>query len=79
GIRPGGNTADFLSRVLNRITFLGAFFLGLIAVIPFIGQAVTNVTTMAIGGASVLIVVGVVLDSIKQIDSQLTMRDYDEL
>ncbi|MCK5332818.1 preprotein translocase subunit SecY [Candidatus Parcubacteria bacterium] len=79
GIRPGGKTAEFLGMVLNRITFLGAFFLGIIAVIPFVAQAVTNVTTMAIGGASVLIVVGVVLDSIKQIDSQLTMRDYDEL
>ena len=79
GIRPGGNTAEFLGRVLNRITFLGAVFLGLIAVLPFIGQAMTNVTTMAIGGAAVLIVVGVVLDSIRQIDSQLTMRDYDEL
>jgi len=79
GIRPGGNTAEFLGRVLNRITFLGAVFLGLIAVLPFIGQAMTNVTTMAVGGAAVLIVVGVVLDSIRQIDSQLTMRDYDEL
>lgn len=79
GIRPGGNTAEFLGKVLNRITFLGAVFLGLIAVLPFIGQAMTNVTTMAIGGAAVLIVVGVVLDTIRQIDSQLTMRDYDEM
>lgn len=79
GIRPGKNTAEFLGRVLGRITFLGAFFLGLIAVLPFIGQALTNVSNMAIGGASVLIVVGVVLESIRQIDSQLTMRDYDEL
>lgn len=79
GIRPGTNTAEFLGKVLSRITFLGATFLGLIAVLPFIGQAMTNVTTMAIGGASVLIVVGVVLDVIRQIDSQLTMRDYDEM
>lgn len=79
GIRPGKNTAEFLGKVLNRITFIGAFFLGLIAVLPFIGQAMTNVTNMAVGGASVLIVVGVVLESIRQIDSQLTMRDYDEL
>jgi preprotein translocase subunit SecY len=79
GIRPGGNTAEFLGKVLNRITFLGASFLGLIAVLPFIGQAMTHVTTMAVGGAAVLIVVGVVLDSIRQIDSQLTMRDYDEM
>ena len=79
GIRPGTNTAEFLGKVLNRITFLGASFLGLIAVLPFIGQAMTNVTTMAIGGAAVLIVVGVVLDVIRQIDSQLTMRDYDDM
>lgn len=79
GIRPGNSTAEFLGKVLNRITFTGAVFLGLIAVIPFIGQAATNITTMAIGGASVLIVVGVVLDTIRQIDSQLTMRDYDEI
>lgn len=78
GMRPGTNTAEFLGRVLSRITFLGATFLGIIAVIPFIGQALTNITTLAIGGASVLIVVGVVLESIRQIDSQLTMRDYDE-
>ena len=79
GIRPGNSTAEYLGKVLNRITFVGALFLGLIAVLPFIAQAMTNVTTMAIGGASVLIVVGVVLDSIRQIDSQLTMRDYDEI
>ncbi|MEA2097752.1 MAG: preprotein translocase subunit SecY [Patescibacteria group bacterium] len=79
GIRPGTNTAEFLGKVLNRITFLGATFLGLIAVVPFIAQGLTNVTTLAVGGASVLIVVGVVLESIRQIDSQLTMRDYDEL
>jgi preprotein translocase subunit SecY len=78
GMRPGTNTAEFLGRVLGRITFLGATFLGIIAVIPFIGQALTNITTLAVGGASVLIVVGVVLESIRQIDSQLTMRDYDE-
>jgi len=79
GIRPGNSTAEYLGKVLNRITFLGALFLGLISVLPFVVEAVTNVTTIAIKGASVLIVVGVVLDSIRQIDSQLTMRDYDEI
>ncbi|MCK5084646.1 MAG: preprotein translocase subunit SecY [Candidatus Pacebacteria bacterium] len=79
GMRPGTNTAEYLGKVLSRITFLGASFLGLIAVIPFIAQGLTNITTLAVGGASVLIVVGVVLESIRQIDSQLTMRDYDEL
>ncbi len=79
GMRPGRQTADFLSKVMNRITLVGAVFLGLIAVLPFIGQALTHITTMVLGGAAILIVVGVVLDTVQQINSQLTMRDYDEL
>ena len=79
GIRPGRQTADFLFKVMNRITLVGAIFLGLIAVLPFIGQALTHITTMVLGGAAILIVVGVVLDTVNQINSQLTMRDYDEL
>jgi preprotein translocase subunit SecY len=79
GIRPGRNTAEYLEKVLNRITFVGALFLALIAVLPVLGQLVTNAQNFAIGGASVLIVVGVVLDTIRQIDSQLTMRDYEEI
>lgn len=79
GIRPGRNTAEYLEKVINRITFVGALFLGLMAVLPVIGQNITHVSTFAIGGSSVLIVVGVVLDTIRQIDSQLTMRDYEEI
>jgi len=79
GIRPGHNTAEYLEKVINRITFVGALFLGLMAVLPVIGQNITNVQTFAIGGSSVLIVVGVVLDTIRQIDSQLTMRDYEQI
>ena len=79
GMRPGRQTADFLFKVMNRITLVGAVFLGLIAVLPFIGQALTHITTMVLGGAAILIVVGVVLDTVRQINSQLTMRDYDEL
>lgn len=78
GIRPGNSTAEYLSKISNRITFVGALFLALIAVLPVIGQTVTHVSTFAVGGASVLIIVGVVLDTIRQIDSQLTMRDYEE-
>ena len=77
GIRPGPPTADFLRFVINRITLAGALFLGMVAVLPFIGQAVTNITTMTLGGAAILIVVGVVLESMKQIESQLVMRDYE--
>ncbi|MFA7169587.1 MAG: preprotein translocase subunit SecY [Candidatus Paceibacterota bacterium] len=79
GIRPGRNTAEYLEMVINRITFVGAIFLAFMAVLPIIGQNITHVNTFAIGGSSVLIVVGVVLDTIRQIDSQLTMRDYEEI
>jgi len=79
GMRPGRQTAEFLFKVMNRITLVGAVFLGLVAVLPFIGQALTHITTMVLGGAAILIVVGVVLDTVNQINSQLTMRDYDEL
>lgn len=79
GIRPGRNTAEYLEMVINRITFVGAIFLALVAVLPVIGQNVSGISTFAIGGSSVLIVVGVVLDTIRQIDSQLMMRDYEEI
>jgi preprotein translocase subunit SecY len=79
GIRPGRNTAQYLEMVLNRITFVGALFLALVAVLPVIAQNASHVSTFAVGGSSVLIVVGVVLDTIRQIDSQLTMRDYEEI
>jgi len=79
GIRPGQPTAEFLYNVLNRITLVGAIFLGLIAVLPFIGQAITHITTMVLGGAAILIVVGVVLDTVRQIQAQLSMREYENL
>jgi len=77
GIRPGENTAGFFFKILNRITLAGAMFLGLIAVLPLVMQAATGVAFMAIGGTAVLIVVSVVLETMKQIESQLTMRDYE--
>lgn len=77
GLRPGKQTAEFLSRVLNRVTLAGAVFLGLIAVLPFLMQIVTKTQALTIGGTSMLIVVSVVIETVKQIDSQLTMRDYE--
>lgn len=77
GLRPGRQTADFLYRVLNRITLAGAVFLGLIAVLPFLIPTVTKTNTLTIGGTSLLIVVAVVIETVKQIDSQLAMRDYE--
>lgn len=77
GLRPGRNTAEFLYRVLNRITLAGAVFLGLIAVLPFLMQIITKTQALTIGGTSLLIVVAVVIETVKQIESQLTMRDYE--
>jgi preprotein translocase subunit SecY len=79
GLRPGKQTADFLYRVMNRITLAGALFLGGIAVLPFLMQAVTSSQLLTIGGTSLLIVVSVVIETLKQIDSQLVMRDYESL
>lgn len=77
GIRPGKQTANFLKYVINRITLTGALFLGAIAVLPLIVQSFTGLTTMTIGGTALLIVVSVVLETMKQIESQLTVREYE--
>jgi len=77
GIRPGSNTAQYLYRVMNRITLSGAVFLGLIAVLPYIVQSLTGLQFISIGGTGLLIVVSVVIETVKQIESQLVMRDYE--
>lgn len=79
GIRPGSSTAQFLHKILYRILFLGALFLGAIAVMPSIVQGITNVQTFQylIGGTSLLIVVSVVLETWRQIKSQIEMREYE--
>lgn len=76
GVRPGRPTAEFIGRVLYRLTFIGALFLGLVAMLPLLMQAVTGNTALAIGGTSLLIVVSVVLDLMKQINAQLSLREY---
>jgi preprotein translocase subunit SecY len=77
GIRPGKHTADYLANTTHKIIFVGALFLGLIALLPLIMRAVTGVQSLAIGGTSLLIVVAVVIETVKQIESQLTMREYE--
>ena len=77
GIRPGSPTKAFLDYVLLRVTLFGAIFLGLIAILPSIGQQLTGVTTLLIGGTGLLIVVAVVLETTKQIESLMVMSDYD--
>ncbi|KKW37117.1 MAG: Protein translocase subunit SecY [Candidatus Uhrbacteria bacterium GW2011_GWC2_53_7] len=77
GIRPGHPTAEYLNWVVNRILFAGALFLSLIAVLPLVVQQFTGSANLVIGGTSILIIVAVVIDMIKQIDAQLTMHSYD--
>lgn len=77
GIRPGRRTANFLKYVINRITLTGAMFLGVIAVLPLIMQGILGITTLTIGGTALLIVVSVVLETMKQLESQLTIREYE--
>ena len=77
GIRPGESTANFLSKVTSRIILWGAIFLGLIAILPSLVQIVTGLNFLTIGGTAILIVVSVALETIKQIDSQLIMREYE--
>lgn len=79
GIRPGRLTADYLQNVSNRILLAGALFLGTIAVLPLIIKAIggSGFSSLAVGGTSLLIVVSVAIETVKQIDAQLTVRDYD--
>ena len=77
GIRPGAFTAEYLNKIMNRITLTGSLFLGAIAVLPLAVQGLTGIKAMSIGGTSILIVVSVVIETIKQIESQLVMRDYE--
>ncbi len=76
GIRPGHSTQEYISRVLSRVTFLGAIFLGVVAILPLAMQAITGITALALGGTALLIVVAVLIDLIKKIDAQISMREY---
>jgi preprotein translocase subunit SecY len=76
GVRPGQATSAYLSKIITRITLVGATFLGVIAVLPLIVRAISGIQSLAIGGTALLIVVSVVLDLIKKVDAQATMREY---
>lgn len=76
GFRPGAATAEYIDAVLTRITLVGALFLGVVAVLPYVVQSLTGFTSIAIGGTSLLIAISVVLDLLKKIDAQITMREY---
>jgi preprotein translocase subunit SecY len=77
GVRPGRTTAEYLYRIMNRVTLSGSMFLGLIAVLPFLVQGIFNIGSISIGGTGLLIVVSVVIETVKQVEGQLVMRDYE--
>ena len=77
GIRPGRYTSEYLANTTHKIIFVGALFLGLIAILPLIMRYFTGMQSLAIGGTSLLIVVAVVIETVKQVESQLTMREYE--
>ena len=77
GIRPGKNTADYLNHVINRITWAGALYLAIVAIVPFVARQITNVQAIQLSTMGLLIVVGVVLDTMKQMEAQLVMRRYE--
>lgn len=77
GVRPGRNTAVYLQKVLTRITFVGALFLGIIAILPYIASIITGVESLLLSATSLLIVVGVAIDTMRQLESQLMMRNYE--
>ena len=76
GVRPGKSTSEHISRILTRLTLVGALFLGFIAVLPLIMRGITGITAISIGGTALLIVVSVVIDLIKKIDAQVSIREY---
>jgi preprotein translocase subunit SecY len=78
GIRPGGPTKKYLDFVVSRITVAGATFLGLVAIVPSLAQNVTGIQSLAIGGTSLLIVVSVIIETAKQVDSLLIGQQYEK-
>jgi len=77
GIRPGKPTSDYISRILSKTTLAGAFFLGVVAIIPLVaGKIYPTLSGISLGGTSMLIMVGVALETVKQIESQMLMRHY---
>lgn len=79
GIRPGKQTEEYLQKTMNRLLFVGALFLGAIAVLPLLMQLVTSSQSLVLGGTSLLIVVSVAIEIAKQIDAQLTVHEYDRI
>jgi len=79
GIRPGSQTEEYLQKTMNRLVFVGALFLGAIAVLPLLMRFVTSSQSLVVGGTSLLIVVSVAIETAKQIDAQITVHEYDRI
>ena len=76
GFRPGKPTADFIKKVLNKVTLFGAIYLGVVAILPLLSGKIVNQSSLSIGGTSVIIVVGVALETVQALESQMLMRQY---
>src|SRR5581483_6697926 len=76
GVRPGATTSDYLGNIITRITLVGALFLGCLAVLPLIFKGITGITAITVGGTALLIAVSVVLDVVKKVDAQTSIREY---
>ncbi len=76
GVRPGKSTSDHISRILTRLTLVGATFLAVIALLPIVVAQTTGITAISVGGTSLLIVVSVVIDLVKKVDAQVSIREY---
>ncbi|MCR4274546.1 MAG: preprotein translocase subunit SecY [Candidatus Campbellbacteria bacterium] len=76
GVRPGQSTSEHIANILTRLTLLGASFLGVIAILPLIMQGLTGITSLAVGGTGLLIAVSVIIDLVKKIDAQVSLREY---
>jgi preprotein translocase subunit SecY len=76
GVRPGHSTALYIGNILTRLTLIGSLFLGIVALLPILIQNMTGIASLAIGGTSLLIVVSVAIEFVKQINAQISMREY---
>ncbi len=76
GVRPGNHTSEYVGNILTRLTLVGALFLGIVAVLPIIMQGITGIATLTLGGTALLIAVSVVLDIVKRVDAQVSVREY---
>jgi preprotein translocase subunit SecY len=76
GIRPGKPTTEHIGNIVSRVTFVGAFFFAVVAVLPVVLQGLTGTQSLALGGTALLIVVSVLIDVIKKVNAQLSMREY---